>query len=316
MMSGSKPQRVAFGQGLLELADEYPNLVVLDADVSSSTQTKLFGDQYPERFFNFGIAEGNMVSAAAGMAACGLIPVAATFAFLMALRAGDAVRSLVAYGELNVKLVGGYAGLSDYADGASHQAVTDLALMRALPNLTVLAPTDLTECEQAVKAMLEHQGPVYLRLSREATPRLYGPEHPFAIGKGAVVRPGDDLSIMATGVTMEMSLAAADMLAERGVSARVVSLPCLKPLDQDLVIACAQETGAIVTVEEHNIIGGLGSAVCQTVCGRYPVPVKTCGVPDCFGQSGPYAEILAEVGLDPESIVQWSLQALQAKAAA
>ena len=258
-MSQAKAQRLIFGETLRDLAVEFPEVVVLDADVSSSTQTKLFGDAYPERFFNFGIAEGNMVSAAAGMATAGLIPVAATFAFLMALRAGDPVRSLVAYGNLNVKLVGGYAGLSDYADGASHQAVTDVALMRALPNLTVLAPTDAVETRKAVRTMLEHEGPVYLRLSREAVPALYNEDHPFAIGKGVVVRPGDDLTIMATGVTMEMTYKAADMLAEKGISARVVSMPSLKPLDEDLVVRCARETGALVTVEEHNVIGGLAA---------------------------------------------------------
>lgn len=308
-----KPMRVVFGETLRDLGTEYPDLVVLDADVSSSTQTKLFGDRYPERFYNFGIAENNMMSAAAGMAASGLLPVVSSFAFLLALRAGDPVRSLLAYNKLNVKLAGGYAGLSDYADGASHQAVTDIAVMRAMPNFTVLAPTDAEETRMAVKAMLDYDGPVYLRLSREAVPSLYGSDHSFSIGRGVIVRKGIDVTLVATGATMEITLAAADILAQKDITAQVVSMPCIKPLDEKLVLACAAKTGAIVTIEEHTIIGGLGSAVCETICASKPVPVVRCGLADCFGQSGEYEEILACAGLDADTMVEAANKAIANK---
>jgi len=309
----SKPMRVAFGEALIEFADAFPRMVVLDADCSSSTQTKLFAARHPDRFFNFGIAEANMVAAAAGMAAAGLIPVASSFAFLLALRAGDAVRSLVAYGGLNVKLVGGYAGLSDFADGASHQSVADLAVMTALPNMAVVVPSDLTETRLAVRAMLEREGPVYLRLSREAAGAVFGPAHPFEIGRGIVVREGADVTLAACGRGLLLALEAADELAGGGISARVLDLHTVKPLDAGAVEAAARETGAIVTVEEHNVIGGLGSAVSAAAAERYPVPVLRCGIPDRFGESGPYAEILARAGLSAGRIADLARRALALK---
>ncbi|MHC4714049.1 MAG: transketolase family protein [Planctomycetota bacterium] len=312
-MSVTKPMRLVFGEALVELADEYPHLVVCDADVSSSTQTKLFGRAYPERFFNFGVAEANMVSAAAGMAAAGLMPVVSTFAFLLATRASDAVRSLVAYNSLNVKLAGGYSGLSDYADGASHQSVMDISLMRAMPNMTVIVPSDITETRMAVKAMLEYEGPVFLRLLRESVGEDYGEDHPFRIGEGIALREGGDVAIIAAGLSVNAAMAAADTLAVNGVRARVIDMHTIKPIDESLIVAAAGETGAIVAVEENSLLGGLGSAVCEVVCQRCPVPVVRVGIPDRFGESGPYAEILSRAGLDEAHIVNAAEEAIRKK---
>jgi len=309
----SIPMRLEFGRRLVELADEFPTMVVLDADCSSSTQTSHFAKAHPERFFNMGIAEANMVAAAAGMSTAGLIPVASTFAFLLSLRTGDQVRSLVAYNELNVKLAGGYAGLSDHADGASHQSVIDLAVMTAMPGMTVLVPADLTETRQAVRAMLEHNGPVYLRLSRAEVQRRFADDHPFEIGKGITLRDGADVTIIACGTPVTLACEAADALAAEGVDARVIDMHTLKPLDADLVGRAAVETGAIVTVEEHSVIGGLGCAVAAAVCESRPVPVIRVGVQDCFGESGAYEEILARAGIDRQSIADAARQAMGMK---
>jgi len=307
------PQRVVFGTALAKLGAEFPHLVVLDADVSSSTQTALFAQAYPKRFFNFGIAEANMVSAAAGMAAVGLLPVVSTFAFLLAVRAGDAVRSLVAYNRLNVKMAGGYAGLSDFADGASHQSVEDLAVMTGIPNITVVAPCDAVETRLAVRAMLEHAGPVYLRLSRAVVPTWFDDDHPFEIGKGIMLRDGGDVTLIGTGPMVAVACSAADLLAQRGIAARVIDMHTIKPLDHDVVMRAARETGAIVTVEEHNIHGGLGSAVCAAVAESEPAPVTRCGIPDRFGESGAYTEILARAGLDAEHVAAAAEQTLRRK---
>ncbi len=233
----ARPQRLVFGETLVELGAEDDRIVVLDADVSSSTQTKLFAAAYPERFFNVGVAEANMVSVAAGLAACGYVPFVSTFAFLLALRAGDQVRAQVAYGRLNVKLMGGYAGLSDFADGASHQSVEDVAVMRSMPNMTVVVPSDVTETKMAVRAAAALDGPVYVRLSRAEVTEDYGPDHPFEIGRGVVLRDGDDTSIIATGPMVRVAMEAADILAAEGVRARVIDMHTVKPIDRDLVIA-------------------------------------------------------------------------------
>lgn len=297
-----KPQRLVFGETLLELGAEYEKLVVLDADVSSSTQTKHFGAKYPDRFFNAGIAEANMASMAAGLAASGYTPFISTFALFMALKAGDQIRAQIAYPKLNVKMAGGYAGLSDFADGASHQSVEDIAVMRAIPNITVIAPSDITETRMAVRASMRHDGPVFLRLSREAVSKLYTDEHPFEIGKGIVLEDGDDITLVATGPMVATALAAHHELQEQGVNARVIDMHTIKPLDTELIEQAARETGAIVTLEEHNVFGGLGSAVCEAVCERCPVPVKRIGIPDRFGESGAYADILKRAGLDAGSV--------------
>ncbi|NLF40995.1 transketolase family protein [bacterium] len=309
----AKPQRLVFGEELVALGEANERIVVLDADVCSSTQTKLFKARFPGRFFTFGIAEANMVSAAAGFAASGCIPVVSTFALFIALRAGDQVRAQVAYAGANVKLVGGYAGLSDYADGASHQSVEDIAVMRAIPNMTVIAPSDITETRMALRAAIAHDGPVFLRLSREAVTEDYGPDHPFAIGKGIAVREGTDVTIVATGTLVPCALRAAGLLNAGGVSARVIDMHTIKPLDEELLVRAARDTGALVTVEEHSVLGGLGSAVCEALCARVPVPVLRCGIPDRFGESGSYAEILTRAGLDDTSICSAALRAVEMK---
>jgi transketolase len=313
-MSERKPQRVVFGEALVELGAEDRRLVVLDADVSSSTQTRLFAQAFPDRFFNFGIAEANMVSAAAGMATTGLIPVVSTFALFIALRASEQVRAQAAFTGLSVKLVGGYAGLSDYADGASHQSVEDIAVMRAIPNMTVVAPSDAVEMRLALRAAIARPGPVFLRVSREAVGEEFNPAtHPFHIGKGIPLRTGRDVTLFATGTMVPMALAAAEQLQAGGVSAAVIDMHTLKPLDEELVAQAARETGAIVTIEEHSIIGGLGSAVCEAVCGRWPAPVVRCGIPDKFGESGAYEEILARAGLSVPAIVAAAGRAVKMK---
>lgn len=298
-----KPQRLVMGETLVALGEENPRIVVLDADVSSSTQTRLFAERFPERFFNFGIAEANMVSAAAGLATDGYIPFVSSFALFLAMRAGDQVRAHVAAPRMNVKLVGGYAGLSDFADGSSHQSVEDIAVMRAIPHMTVICPSDITETQLAVRAAADFAGPVFLRISREVVTDSYGATHPFEIGKGIVLREGRDVTLIATGTAVALALEAATQVAADGVSARVIDMHTVKPLDTALVIKAAQETGALVTIEEHNVLGGLGSAVCEAVCAQYPVPVMRVGIMDRFGESGPYPEILARAGLSVPQII-------------
>ncbi|MCC6682144.1 MAG: hypothetical protein IT445_14680 [Phycisphaeraceae bacterium] len=305
--------RQVFGETLVALADEFPDMVVLDADCASSTQTRQFATAYPERFFNMGIAEANMVAAAAGLSATGLIPVASTFAFLLSLRAGDQVRSLLAYNSLNVKLAGGYAGLSDFADGASHQSIMDLAVMTALPNMTVLVPSDITETRLATRAMLEHKGPVYLRLSRAEVEKRFDEDHPFVIGQGVQIQDGSDVTLIACGVASGIAQQAADELVAQGLRVRLIDMHTIKPLDVELVQRAAEQTGAIVTVEEHNIIGGLGAAVASAVCHTHPVPVIRVGLEDRFGESGPYADILARAGLSREQVVTAAQRAIAMK---
>ena len=310
----AKPQRVVFGETLVELGAADARIVVLDADVSSSTQTRLFAEAFPERFFNVGIAEANMVSIAAGLAACGYVPVVSTFALFIALRAGDQVRAQVAYTNLNVKLVGGYAGLSDFADGASHQSVEDLAVMRAIPAMTVIAPADAVEMRLALAAAIDHDGPVFLRVSRDVVGELIDPAtHPFGIGKGITLRDGSDVTLVTTGTMLPLALDAADALGREGVSARVLDMHTLKPLDDDLLVEAARATGALVTIEEHSILGGLGGAVCEALAARRPTPVVRCGIPDRFGQSGGYAAILARAGLDAGAVCRAAHRAMAMK---
>jgi transketolase len=303
-MTACRPMRAVFGEMLCESAGEYPDMVVLDADVSSSTQTKLFGLKYPERFFNFGIAEANMVGAAAGMAACGLIPVASTFAFLMALRAGEQIRSLVAYNRLNVKLAAGYAGLSDFADGASHQSVFDLAVMRAMPEMTVLVPSDLESTRGAVRAMLRHNGPVYLRLSRDSVGSCHEGDESFDIGKAIVLKEGSDITLAVCGTLLPQTLRAAEELEKDGVSAAVLEFPTLKPFDSGALLEYAERTRAVVSVEEHSVIGGLGGAIAEALTGASPVGLQRVGIPDTFAESGAYGALLEKYGLSVSNIVK------------
>jgi transketolase len=308
-----KPQRQVFGEALVALGEQDERIVVLDADVSSSTQTRHFAARFPERFFNFGVAEANMVSAAAGLATCGFIPFVSTFALFIAMRAGDQVRAQIAYPRLNVKLVGGYCGLSDFPDGASHQSVEDLAVLRATPNMAIICPSDITETKMAVQAAAGFPGPVFLRISREAVTEDYGPDHPFRIGRAIELRAGGDVTIIATGTMVRLAVAAAERLAAEGLAARVIDLHTVKPLDEELIARAARETGAIVTVEEHNVLGGLGSAVCEAVCAARPVPVLRVGIPDRFGESGPYDEILRRTGITADRVAARAREAVAMK---
>lgn len=300
----SKPMRMVFGEMLKELGEEFPELVVLDADVSSSTQTKIFGDKYPDRFFNFGIAEANMVSAAAGMSVSGLTPVVSTFAFLLTLRSGDPVRSLIAYNKLNVKLAGGYAGLSDAADGASHQSVMDLAVMRSMPGMTVLVPSDIDTTRGAVREMLRYKGPVYIRLSRDSVGSLHNGDDSFEIGKARVMREGQDIILAVTGPLLAFAMEAAELLAvKHDIDVTVMEFPTLKPFDSDLLIRYAKKARAVVSIEEHNVIGGLGSAVAEVLSENCPVTAKRIGINDTFGESGAYGSLLDRYGLTTPHIV-------------
>ena len=287
--------RDAYGAALKELGEQNTKIVGLEADVASSTKSGIFGKAFPERYFNVGISELNMVSMAAGFAREGMIPYVNTFAVFMTTRGADPIQSLIAYDNLNVKLCGTYCGLSDSYDGASHQAITDLAFVRAIPNMTVITAADGAETRKAVFAMAEHDGPVYLRLSRAEAPVYYSDDMDFQIGRGITVREGGDVTIITTGTVLHKALEAADLLAQEGISATVVDMHTIKPIDRDLVIQCAIRTGAIVTVEEHSIYGGLGSAVAEVLVENKPVPMERIGAVD-FAESGDYGELLVKYG--------------------
>mgnify|MGYP000987684387 CR=1 FL=1 len=306
--------RDVYGETLAQLGEENPDIVALDADVGSSSKSILFGKAFPGRYFNVGIAEANMVAMAAGLAAAGKIPFANTFAAFMVLRAADPVRSLIAYTGLNVKLAGAYAGLSDSYDGASHHAIADIAFMRALPNMTVVSVSDPVEAELATRAAAAFRGPLYLRLSRAEAPVIFDrARYAFEIGKGVVVHEGGDLTLVATGYMLAKALEAADMLAKKGIRARVVNFHTIKPIDVDLLLACARETGAIVTAEEHNVRGGLGSAVAETLAKHCPVPQEFVGIEDTFTESGDYEKLLAKYGLSAAHIADKAEKVLRRK---
>ena len=307
--------RAAYGKALEELAAQEPNLVVLDADLSGSTMTKGFGAEHPDRFFDMGIAEANMVGVAAGLATCGKKPFVNSFAMFAAGRAWEQVRNSVAYPGLNVKVVGSHGGLSVGEDGATHQCIEDLAIMRAIPNMTVLCPGN--EMKQAVKALLAYDGPAYLRLGRLAvetvTDQVEGYE--FQIGKGVLLRDGQDVTVVAVGMMVQMALTAADILAEEGISVRVIDMHTIKPLDTEILLAAARDTGCIVTSEEANIVGGLGSAVSEYLTSVCPVPVIRHGVEDEFGRSGAAQKVLEAYHLTPAGIADKVRQALTLKQA-
>lgn len=297
--------RVAYGNALAELADKNPDVVVLDADLAGATKTASFKAVCPERFFDMGIAEADMVGTAAGLASCGKIPFATTFAVFATGRAFDQVRNTVCYSNLNVKIVGTHAGPSCGEDGGTHQAMEDIALMRALPNMTVVVPADDVEARAATLAAADHVGPMYLRMARLASPTVHSADdYHFELGKGEVLREGTDLSIIACGMMVPRALEAAEKLSDEGIQARVVNMHTIKPLDEELVLDCAKTTGAIVTVEEASVIGGLGSAVAEVVSERCPVPVRRIGVMDRFGKSGNGNELLDEFGLSADHIVE------------
>jgi len=305
--------RDAYGKALVELGHADQRIVALDADLSGSTKTAQFGKEFPGRFFNVGIAEANMVTMAAGLAAGGMVPFASTFAVFAAGRAFEQIRNSIAYAKLNVKIVATHAGVTVGEDGGSHQSVEDLAIMRALPNMTVLCPADGPETAAAIKAAAAHDGPVFVRLGRAKVPTVFSPDCNFRIGKATTLRDGSDLTFMTTGLMTAEALAAAEILQEERISARVVHHGSIKPLDVDAVLLAARETGAVVTAEEHSVIGGLGGAVCETLAEGFPIPVERVGLRDQFGQSGTAEELLSHYGLTAAHLVEAAERVLQRK---
>ena len=297
--------RESYGNALRELAEEFPDLVVLDADLAAATKTSIFKKAYPERHIDCGIAEANMMGVAAGLSLVGKIPFVSSFAMFAAGRAFEQVRNSVGYPHLNVKIGATHAGITVGEDGATHQCNEDIALMRTIPGMVVMCPADDVEAKAAVRAALEYRGPVYIRFGRAAVPVINDrPDYRFEIGRGAVVRQGTDVTIVATGICVDSALGAAEKLAQEGISAEVVSICTIKPLDEEIILRSAKKTGKVVTVEEHSVIGGLGSAVCETLSARFPVPVKRLGMQDVFGESGSAAELLRKYRLDAEGVYE------------
>lgn len=314
-MAGKIATRNAYGQALCDLAEKYPELVVLDADLANATMTKMFKAAYPDRFYDCGIAECNMTGIAAGMAACGLKPFTNTFAIFATGRAYDQVRNSIAYPHLNVKVVGSHGGVSVGEDGATHQCIEDFAIMRAIPGMLVLCPCDGNEMRLAVEALVGYEGPAYMRLGRLAVETVTDsiPGYKFELGKGATLRDGTDVTIIAVGMNVQMALAAAEKLAAEGISARVIDMHTIKPLDTELVLKAAKETGAIVTTEEANVLGGLGAAVAEYLGETYPIPVVRHGVNDEFGRSGKAPLVLDAYGINADGIAAKAKQAIAMK---
>lgn len=309
----AKATREAYGEALKKLAAENPNVVVLDADLSGSTKTSEFKKVSPERFFNVGIAEQDLIGTAAGMSLAGKIPFASSFAMFAAGRAYEIIRNTVAYPRLNVKIAATHAGLTVGEDGASHQAIEDLSLMRGIPNMTVINPADCIEAEQAVIKAAEYEGPVYIRLGRMAVEDIYDDDYEFEIGKGVELKGGNDAAIIATGIMVQESLKAAKILADEGIDVRVINIHTIKPVDADIIVKAARETGAVVTAEEHSIIGGLGSTVLEALSDTCMVPVKRVGVKDTFGESGKPADLLKKYNLTADDVVKACKEAIELK---
>lgn len=300
-----KATREGYGDGLVEIGKEFDNLVVLDADLAEATKTCVFKKEFPERHIDCGIAECNMMGVAAGLAATGKVPFASSFAMFSAGRAFEQVRNSIGYPHLNVKIGATHAGISVGEDGATHQCNEDIALMRTIPGMVILNPSDYIEAKAAVRAAYEYDGPCYLRFGRLAVPVINdNADYRFEIGKGVTLREGKDVTIIATGLTVSGALEAANRLVSDGIEAKVINMHTIKPLDEELVIAAAKETGKIVTVEEHSVIGGLGSAVCDVLSENYPTPVKKLGVYDRYGESGPAVELVKKYGLDADGIYE------------
>ena len=308
-----KAIRDVYGDHLAEMGAANKDIVVLDSDLSSSTKSSVFGKAFPERFYNVGIAEAQMAGMAAGFASCGKIPFINTFTSFMMLRAGDPIRSLIAYDKLNVKVAGAYAGMSDAYDGASHHALMDIGFFRSLPNFIVFVPSDAEETKKIVEAAAAIKGPVYIRLSRAATPEIFGADYDFKPGKGVMYRDGKDVTLMGTGKMFSECAAAADMLEKDGISARVIYIHTIKPLDREIIEKAAKETGAIVTAEEHSIFCGLGSAVSEVVAETRPVPVERVGTKDTFAESGDYNALLEKYGLTAKHIASAAVGVLKRK---
>ncbi len=305
--------RETYGRTLVELGRENPDVVVLDSDVAHSTKTVYFGREFPDRFFNFGIQEANMMDAAAGMAAVGLIPFVNTFSFLATLRAAEQVRTSIAYNSLNVKIVGSYGGLSDSYDGASHQSVFDLAVMRSMPHMTVICPSDDIETRLAARTAADFEGPIYLRLCRNDVPAVFKEGHRFEMGKANRLREGRDLTLVVTGILASRTLRAAEALAKEGAECCVLQMSSLKPVDTGAIEEASAQTGALVTVEEHSIIGGLGSAVAEVLAETRPAPLERVGITDTFAESGDYNQLLDKYGMSVAEIVDAARRALARK---
>ncbi len=296
--------RESYGNALVELGNKYDDFIVLDADLAAATKTGTFKKAFPERFYDCGIAEQNMISIAAGVAATGKKVFASSFAMFAAGRAFEQVRNSIGYPKLPVIIGATHAGLSVGEDGATHQCCEDIALMRTIPGMTVLSPSDDTEAKQAVYAAYNHNGPVYIRFGRLAVPVIFDEDYKFEIGKGITLKDGNDITIIATGIMLSNALEAYEELKAKGINARIINMPTIKPIDREIIVKAAKETGKIVTVEEHSVIGGLGSAVCDVVSEECPIPVKKIGVNDEFGYSGPATDVLKAFGLSTENIVK------------
>lgn len=305
--------REAYGAALAELGEKYKDVVVLDADLSKSTKTNDFKKKYPERFFNMGISEQDLLGTAAGFATCGKIPFASTFAMFATGRAFEQIRNSIAYPKLNVKIAATHAGITLGEDGASHQAIEDVAIMRAVPNMTIINPADALSTRKAIEAAILHNGPMYIRLGRLGVPEVYKNDIDFDIGKGIILEEGRDVTIIAAGFMVHIALEASAMLNEEGISAEVIDMHTIKPIDKELIINSAKKTGAIVTAEEHNIIGGLGGAVAEVLCEEYPVPMVRVGIKDVFGQSGKPMELVDLYGISPKDVAEAAKQAIEKK---
>ncbi|OXS27020.1 MAG: transketolase [Acetobacterium sp. MES1] len=312
-MAEKKATRQAYGDYLVKLGEKKPNLVVLDADLSGATKTNIFKKAYPERHFNVGIAEANLMGMAAGLATAGKVPFASTFAIFGAGRAYEIIRNSICYPKLNVKIALTHAGISVGEDGGSHQSVEDIALMRVLPNMTVLSPADAIETEKMLDAAMTIEGPVYIRLGRSDVPVLFDESYHFELGKASMMKSGSDVTIIATGLMVALAMEAADQLKEEGISAQVINMGSIKPIDVDAIKQAALTTGAIVTAEEHSIIGGLGGAVAEVLGDEAPVPLERVGVKDLFGQSGKVAPLMEKYGLTANAIVAAAKKALSRK---
>ena len=295
--------RESYGNALKDLAEEFPNLVVLDADLAEATKTGIFRKAYPDRHIDCGIAESNMMGVAAGLSLVGKIPFVSSFAMFAAGRAYEQVRNSIGYPHLNVKIGATHAGITVGEDGATHQCNEDIALMRTIPGMVVMVPSDDVEAKAAVRAALEYEGPVYIRFGRAAVPVINDkPDYKFEIGKGTVVREGKDVTIVATGICVDSALGAAEKLAADGIDAEVINICTIKPLDEEIIVNSAKKTGKVVTVEEHSVIGGLGSAVCDSLAEKLPTPVKKLGMQDIFGESGSASALVAKYGLDADGV--------------
>ncbi len=305
-----KATREGYGKALIEIGKTNENVIVMDADLAAATQTGKFKKEFPERFFDIGIAEGNMMSIAAGLATTGKTVFASSFAMFAAGRAFEQIRNSICYPNLNVKIGATHGGISVGEDGATHQCCEDIGIIRTIPNMKIINPADAVEAEAAVKAAVEIDGPVYMRFGRLAVPVIFGDDYKFEFGKGTELRPGNDITIIATGLMVAEALDAYEVLKAEGINARIINIHTIKPIDRDIIIKAAKETGKIITVEEHSIIGGLGSAVAEVVAEELPVPVYRIGVNDCFGESGPALELLKIYGLSSENIVKKTKEVL------